>query len=224
MVDPAQQVPQGIKRPAEQQAGQPKTVRRIITPPQPLPIIVFPRAYFSRQTNLIALLKSFINQEQKSIKIAMYWFFNEGIAAELKKAQERGVNIEVVGDNRKFYVRDLLEKDGIKTFGYNEINRLMHHKFIIFGNNRIHGPLLWTGSLNLSKTGFLNNQENVIVMNNTEIIKKYEDEFEQLKRMSRPYQKSRPLHRTVSAPVGCGTPRESPVGCGTPRESSAQQF
>lgn len=51
----------------------------------------------------------------------------------------------------------------------------MHHKFVI-----IDGTKMMTGSFNWSKNAMLGNNENILFVRDKEIMKKYQDTFDEL--------------------------------------------
>ena len=58
----------------------------------------------------------------------------------------------------------------------------MHHKFMVFKQNRNNEEVIVFGSYNLTRSANLYNQENVVISNNQEIIKPFKRQFEQLKK------------------------------------------
>jgi len=57
------------------------------------------RAYFSPDDGLEKKLIELIDHEQASMKIAVFQFTNGQIAHAIKRAQQRGVTIEIVTDS-----------------------------------------------------------------------------------------------------------------------------
>ncbi len=152
------------------------------------------RVLFSPDDDVVGALIDYINQEQTSIKVAIFSFTNKDIAHALTRAHERGVRIEVVVDSAygrdKFSKIEWLKEAGIPVFCYNPANNktllsdIMHHKFMIFSKNKNNHSLVWTGSFNFTKSAAVNNQENVIVIDDSDVAKKYEQQFDRLKKRS----------------------------------------
>ena len=115
------------------------------------------------------------------------------IAQAFIDAKERGVCVEIIanGDSskEKFSKITLLQNAGIAVYVYEPENKnsmfseIMHHKFIIFKKNTHDKALLWTGSFNLTKSANERNHENVIIVEEPGLVRKYDKKFDQLKEM-----------------------------------------
>lgn len=150
----------------------------------------YKQAFFSPDDNVQEILIWLINQEKKSIKIAIFSFTDGKIAHALIDAVARGVKVEVIVDvsglRDKFSKIEMLRDNGVKVTVYDPrnttvYNNIMHHKFVIFENNVGAKSLLWTGSYNFTKSATLNNQENVLVLDEIHLIQKYAQQFELIK-------------------------------------------
>ena len=133
---------------------------------------------------------SLIDNEKKSIKMAIYFLTNSNIAHALISASERGVAVVLVvdkkaADNEHSKV-GTIEKAGISVTRKGGKNGgIMHNKFIIFEQNE--SPLLshsralvWTGSFNATKRANTKNYENVIVTTEPLVITEYTEYFDLL--------------------------------------------
>ncbi len=154
----------------------------------------YKQAFFSPDDNVQEILVQLIDQEKKSIKIAIFSFTDGKIAQALVDARRRGVQVEVIvditGTRDKFSKIDWLTQNGIKVTVYDPKNNsiyndIMHHKFVIFENNIGGKSLLWTGSYNFTKSATLKNQENVLVLDEIHLIAKYSHQFALIKDRSR---------------------------------------
>lgn len=154
----------------------------------------YKQAFFSPDDNVQEILVQLINQEKKSIKIAIFSFTDGKIAQALIDAAYRGVQVEIIVDacglRDKFSKIELLKSNGIKVTVYDPknttmYNNIMHHKFVIFENNIGGKSLLWTGSYNFTKSATMNNQENVLVLDEIHLIQKYAQQFEVIKDRTR---------------------------------------
>lgn len=150
----------------------------------------FKKAFFSPDDDLETILIQLINAEQQSIKIAVFSFTNGDIANALLAAHKRGIEVEIITDisclKDKFNKIDLLKKGGIKIFIYNPrnttmLNNIMHNKFVLFSKNVNGKALLWTGSFNFTKSARINNQENVIIIDEKNLIERYQNQYALLK-------------------------------------------
>lgn len=154
-----------------------------------------PQVFFSPDHNLEKIFTSLIDQEQESIKIAVYFFTNQDIAKSLMHAANRGIAIEIITDqsciDSKFNKIKHLQEHGIPIFVYqtNQLNSLMHNKFAIFGKNKENKRIVWTGSFNFTRAATLYNQENVVILNNTCAIESYQKHFDTLKTRCKQFKK-----------------------------------
>lgn len=145
------------------------------------------------RTHLIKL----IHDEKKSIKIAAFSFTDKELMQTLCSAHKRGIAIELVTDpcmlqDRHSKINDLL-KGGIHVYVYNPHyaqsgqGSCMHHKFLLFENNKNNQPILWTGSLNLTRAACERNQENILIIKDRSVVDQFAQQFEILKKRSRQY-------------------------------------
>lgn len=151
--------------------------------------------YFSPDDDLQQKLIAYINNEKKGIWLAIFSFTDKEIAQALVRAKERGVDVALIADPGFLHDRytkiDWLFEQGVPVFVYDPkrsrnnlstMSNIMHHKFAIFLQNVDDRPLVWTGSFNFTKSARLSNQENVVVLSTSRIIKRYMEKFEQLKK------------------------------------------
>jgi len=134
--------------------------------------------YFSLSDNPQKVIIKNINQAQAFINIAMYIFTDREIALPLVKAQERGVKVRLYLDKDqveyKYSQSRFLVQKGIKT-RVSTNNYIMHNKFAIIDNH-----LLLTGSYNWTFSANNRNDENLMVIDDPEIIARYQNQFEKL--------------------------------------------
>lgn len=134
--------------------------------------------YFSLYDNPQKEIIKNINQAQAFINIAMYTFTDKEIALPLIDAQERGVKVRVYLDRSQigstYSISRLLVQNGIKV-RISTNNYIMHHKFAIIDNY-----LLLTGSYNWTFAANNKNEENLMVIDDPEIITRYQNQFEKL--------------------------------------------
>ena len=128
----------------------------------------YKQAFFSPDDNVQEILVQLIDQEQTSIKIAIFSFTDGKIAQALVDARRRGVKVEVIVDvtgiKDKFSKIEWLKSNGITVIVYDPkntsiYNDIMHHKFVVFGKNVGGKSLLWTGSYNFTKSVTLKNKK-----------------------------------------------------------------
>ncbi|MGB8467447.1 MAG: phospholipase D-like domain-containing protein [Candidatus Babeliales bacterium] len=130
------------------------------------------------------VLLGLIQNERKAIYSAQFRLTDKDIVLALCDAHRRGVQIKIVVDcsgiEERYEKISLLCKAGIPVHKYKELNSTMHNKFFVFFNNGNQGSLVWTGSANTTRTGLLNNQENVYISNEHAMIARYIKKFDQL--------------------------------------------
>lgn len=112
-----------------------------------------------------------------SIDAAIYEFDRQSIRDALIAAAGRGVSIRVVTDddaysNTPYF--SYLEAAGI-TVVNDARSSIMHNKYFI-----VDGEIIWTGSTNMTNTGFTYNHNNSVVMTSTLLADIYTLEFNEM--------------------------------------------
>lgn len=148
-------------------------------------------SYFTSHTDLRKKLIELITQEQKSIKIAIYYLSDPSIIKALVEAKKKNIELEIIID------KHCLTKSNIKnlqriinadipiylyeTLTLEKITPLMHNKYCIFECNHDNCPWLWSGSFNFTYTAQRYNQENALLTNDNKTIEHFRFNFEFLK-------------------------------------------
>lgn len=155
------------------------------------------QALFSPDHNVRERLISFIANEKKSIKIAAFSFTDPDITDALCTARKKGIMVTVITDPNSLQDRGgkigILCESGIEVRVYNAnyakntAPSYMHHKFVIFQENENDLPILWTGSLNLTKSACNKNQENVTIIRDAKTIADFKAQYEILLERSKSY-------------------------------------
>jgi hypothetical protein len=134
--------------------------------------------YFSLYDNPQKEIIKNINQAEVFINIAMYTFTDQEIALSLVNSQNRGVQVRVYLDRSQvestYSVSRLLVQKWLKL-RISTNNYIMHHKFAIIDNR-----LLLTGSYNWTAAANHKNNENLMVIDDPEVIARYQNQFEKL--------------------------------------------
>jgi len=132
--------------------------------------------YFSLSDNPQKEIIKNINQAEAFINIAMYTFTDKEILLSLTDAQNRGVKVRVYLDRSQiestYSISRLLVQKGIKV-RISTNNYIMHNKFAIIDNR-----LLLTGSYNWTASANNRNDENLLVIDDPEVITRYQNQFE----------------------------------------------
>jgi cardiolipin hydrolase len=117
-----------------------------------------------------------------SIDVAVYRFNNPRLADALARALERGIRIRLVLDRNKYEesasTRALFSSGKIPfriRYGRRGRGSKMHHKFAVIDNE-----VIATGSYNWTLESEEQNHENLLILRNSEQVKKFQREFEAL--------------------------------------------
>ena len=139
--------------------------------------------YFSPKGGCQDAIIGEIDKAQKTIDIAMYYFTSREIAQELVKVKYSNVKVRIVLDSsqeEEAYSKSRYFIDRGFEVRYYAGSGLMHNKFAV-----IDGKVLITGSFNWTPTADRKNEENLLIMTDKELLKKYSDRFEYLWEKSR---------------------------------------
>jgi len=135
--------------------------------------------YFSLYDDPESIIIKNIDNAEESINIAMYSLTDSDIAWAIVRANERGVVVKIYLDNKevdaehsksRFFI-----KEGIENIRLSSNRYLMHNKFAIIDNKKII-----TGSYNWTASAGQRNDENLLILDEEEIVKKYQDYFHYL--------------------------------------------
>ncbi|MCF7799799.1 FAM83 family protein [Candidatus Babeliales bacterium] len=148
-------------------------------------------ALFSPKDKISEKLIDQINNTKNKIYGAIFIFTDSEIAKALVSAKkDRNVDVQIVTDKSCIQSESnkisFLKDNGIDVFVFKDKNNknsrknfrdaIMHNKFAVFDDK------VWTGSFNWTVSANKRNRENVLCTTNQQVYKKYEIEFENLKR------------------------------------------
>ena len=148
---------------------------------------------FAPDDNVLDMLKQLIGKEQTSIRMAAFLLTDYEIVKSIMQAKARGIIVEIVFDangikKRCAKIAHMLRGKGIDIFVYKapkcrqaNLSNIMHNKFIVFGENIFGKSLLWTGSFNFTYSAHKVNQENVLILDDADLIKKYINRFDHMR-------------------------------------------
>jgi len=135
-------------------------------------------ACFSPQNQCADTIINFLKRAENSIQICVFTISDNNITKQIVECFERGVNVRIITDNDKQYDRgsdiSYLAGKGL-NIKVDMTRHHMHHKFAIIDNTE-----LLTGSYNWTRSAEVYNQENLIITQNTEFIRRFKNEFENL--------------------------------------------
>ncbi|MCI4393806.1 hypothetical protein PGIGA_G00161660 [Pangasianodon gigas] len=114
-----------------------------------------------------------------SLDLCLFSFSNLELSRAVLLLHSRGVRVRVLTDRDYMAITGsqigVLRKAGICVRHELVITMHMHHKFAL-----LDGRKLITGSLNWTMTAVQSNKENVIVTDDPQLVRPYEDEFNKL--------------------------------------------
>lgn len=134
------------------------------------------KSYFD---NIEDELSALISVAERRIFVAVAWFTNERLFEELNKALQRKVEIKIIilDDilNRNEFGLDygILANNGADVRYSKNNGGTMHNKFCIIDEKVITGSYNWTNHANV-------NDENVVVIDESNVVNSYNDQFEKL--------------------------------------------
>jgi len=139
-----------------------------------------PQALFSPHGGIRDRIIKACNLSKTSIDVAIFDFTSGDLADALVRAKDRGTALRVIADPKrgadKHSETPFLQKKGVNLRLLPGKGRgIMHNKFAIFD-----GKLLLTGSYNWTESAEEYNWENVIILEDTAVVRAYRDEFEKM--------------------------------------------
>ena len=142
----------------------------------------FEGPYFSDRDRVADRIIAAINHTQKTLHIAIYDLTHSDITAALESAQQRGVEIRIVADERQSHEPHseipFLRSKGVAirmSHGYKGNRSIMHNKFAVFD-----GRLAVTGSFNWTTSADNYNFENAVFISDPAGVARFEEEFERI--------------------------------------------
>ena len=132
--------------------------------------------YFAPEDKVQREIISEIKNAQQSIEFMAFSFTSTDITEAMANRIGEGVRIRGLFEKRNAgstYSRDEFLADAGAKIYYDKNPNTMHHKVIVIDDETVI-----TGSYNFSKNAETKNDENVLILHNREIAKKYVKEFE----------------------------------------------
>lgn len=134
--------------------------------------------YFSPGSDCANRLVGLLAGLQSAADLCVFTITDNRISQEILSAHRRGVRIRIVSDDWKATDRgsdiEHLERAGIPV-ALDSSPAHMHHKFALFD-----GRLVATGSYNWTRSAAEENQENLVVSDHPELLRRFSQEFERL--------------------------------------------
>ncbi|MBL7795155.1 MAG: DUF1669 domain-containing protein [Saprospiraceae bacterium] len=134
-------------------------------------------------TNIRQVLRRAIRQAENEVFVAVAWFTDDALFAELLAAQQRGVQVEVALMNDEINRQSgldyaALETAGIAVWCYPEHLGLMHHKFCV-----VDESTLLIGSYNWTRKAAKNEESLLEIPIGAQLAADFRAEFERIKQV-----------------------------------------
>jgi phosphatidylserine/phosphatidylglycerophosphate/cardiolipin synthase-like enzyme len=143
------------------------------------PAMAKTQVYFSLYDDPEAVIIEHLSKAEESIHIAMYYFTDSQLAREVVKAKNRGVEIKIYLDSSQvdaqYSKARFFIKEGRENIRISSNSNLMHNKFAIIDNT-----IVLTGSYNWTASASERNDENLLVIDDEEIVARYQNYFNTL--------------------------------------------
>ncbi len=135
--------------------------------------------FFSPDDGVAAHLVELIEAAQQSVHFMVFSFTSDGLAAAMIDRARAGITVTGVFEAYQYETNSGTEYDNLRSAGLDVRldgnSRNMHHKVII-----IDGKTVVTGSYNFSYSAETRNDENVLIIYNTDIAALYLEEFDRV--------------------------------------------
>lgn len=145
------------------------------------------QVYFSPQGGATQAIVSALDGATNSILVQAYSFTSAPIARALVNAHRRGVSVRVILDDsqrsEKYSEADFLEHNGLAPL-IDERHGIAHNKIII-----VDDYLVITGSFNFTKAAEERNAENLLLIDDPALARRYRQNWEDHARHAEDYRK-----------------------------------
>jgi len=129
------------------------------------------QVYFSPKGGCTTAITNTLAKAKNHIIVAAYSFTSAPIAGALRDAHRRGIKVTVILDDSQktanYSSADFLRNAGIATF-IDSKHGIAHNKFMVIDNT-----VTITGSFNFTKAAEESNSENVLIINDAEVARKF---------------------------------------------------
>jgi phosphatidylserine/phosphatidylglycerophosphate/cardiolipin synthase-like enzyme len=140
------------------------------------------RVYFSPDGKPTEAIVAALNRAKTAIRVQAYSFTSAPIADALKKAHQRGVDVQVILDksqpNQSYNYASFFLNAKIPV-SIDSKHAIAHNKIII-----IDGTTVITGSFNFTKSAEERNAENLLIIESPELARIYLDNWDKHKKHS----------------------------------------
>ncbi|MEN8162778.1 MAG: phospholipase D-like domain-containing protein [Acidobacteriota bacterium] len=135
-------------------------------------------AWFSPGTKCRDRVVTLLNGSRRSADVCVFAITDNTLSRAILDAHRRGVKVRIITDDQK--VGDLgsdvteLAESGVSV-ATDSGPAHMHHKFAV-----VDGRTVVTGSYNWTRSASTENHENIVVIDNPEVVRRFEEVFERL--------------------------------------------
>jgi phosphatidylserine/phosphatidylglycerophosphate/cardiolipin synthase-like enzyme len=148
------------------------------------------QVYFSPKGGATEAVVDVLDHATNSILVQAYSFTSAPIAQSLVEARRRGVKVAVILDEsqrtEKYSAADFLAHNNIRTL-IDAQHSIAHNKVMI-----IDGYVVLTGSFNFTKAAEEKNAENLLVINDPVLARRYDANWQAHELHSEPYAREDP--------------------------------
>jgi phosphatidylserine/phosphatidylglycerophosphate/cardiolipin synthase-like enzyme len=157
------------------------------------------QVFFSPRGGATEAVVNVLDHATNTVLVQAYSFTSAPIARALVDAHRRGIKVSVLLDQsqrtEKYSEADFLSHNEIPTF-IDDQHAIAHNKIMI-----VDGYVIITGSFNFTKAAEEKNAENLLVINDPALAKKYIENWNLHQRHSEAYERNAaPEPRPKSAP------------------------
>ncbi len=135
------------------------------------------RVYFSPRGGCTEAIVAELEQARESVLIQAYSFTSEPIASAAVAAHRRGVRVRAILDksqrSEKYSELDFLTRAGVPTL-VDARHAIAHNKVMV-----IDGRTAITGSFNFTKAAEEKNAENLLIVRDRELARRYAENWEE---------------------------------------------
>jgi phosphatidylserine/phosphatidylglycerophosphate/cardiolipin synthase-like enzyme len=144
------------------------------------------QVFFSPNGGCTEAVVENLDKATNTVLVQAYSFTSAPIAKALVDAEKRGVKVQVILDKsqrtEKYSSADFLLHEGVPTF-IDAKHAIAHNKIMVIDSRTV-----LTGSFNFTKAAEANNAENLLVIQDADLAKKYTANWEAHLKHSEPYQ------------------------------------
>ena len=145
------------------------------------------QVYFSPKGGATDAVVNALDRTTNSVLVQAYSFTSAPIAKALVDAHRRGVKVQVILDHsqqtEKYSEADFLQHSGIPTL-IDPVHAIAHNKIMILDDH-----VVVTGSFNFTKAAEEHNAENLLLINDPVLAKRYIDNWHAHEEHSEPYER-----------------------------------